>query len=186
MNEGVLRVLTVRQPWAGAIAHLGKDIENRPQRWAYRGPVLIHAAQHEATDEVYDQLAAMMGWPESHLLGERWTRGKIIAITEVVDCVELDTPDDGPALMSVPGRQRRYPVSLWFSGPYGYVLRNTQPLMPTPYTGGLGLRKFRFDEQSSWSGWHDQLDVALQEMGYTSRNVRDGDGLVWEWAREVA
>ena len=31
-----LRILTIRQPWAGAVAFLGKDIENRSQRWSYR------------------------------------------------------------------------------------------------------------------------------------------------------
>jgi hypothetical protein len=40
-----LRVLTVRQPWAWAIVHGGKDVENRSRNIAgdYRGPVAIHA-----------------------------------------------------------------------------------------------------------------------------------------------
>ena len=40
-----MRVLTVRQPWAWAIVHGGKDIENRTRNvaGAYRGPVAIHA-----------------------------------------------------------------------------------------------------------------------------------------------
>lgn len=37
------RFLTVRQPWAWAIAHAGKSPENRTQTWSYRGPLLIHA-----------------------------------------------------------------------------------------------------------------------------------------------
>lgn len=39
-----MRVLTVRQPWAYAITHLGKSPENRSTLWSYRGPVAIHAA----------------------------------------------------------------------------------------------------------------------------------------------
>lgn len=40
-----MRILTVRQPWAWAIIHGGKNVENRPRNIAggYRGPVAIHA-----------------------------------------------------------------------------------------------------------------------------------------------
>lgn len=40
-----MRALTIRQPWAWAIIHGGKDIENRTRNIAgsYRGPVAIHA-----------------------------------------------------------------------------------------------------------------------------------------------
>ena len=50
-----MRVLTVRQPWAWAIVHGGKDIENRTRNLAgtYRGPVAIHAGRE--LDHGYDQ-----------------------------------------------------------------------------------------------------------------------------------
>lgn len=40
-----MRILTVRQPWAWAIIHGGKDVENRTRNIAgeYRGTVAIHA-----------------------------------------------------------------------------------------------------------------------------------------------
>lgn len=38
-----MKALTVQQPWAWAIVHGGKDIENRTQAWSYRGPLAIHA-----------------------------------------------------------------------------------------------------------------------------------------------
>lgn len=40
-----MRILTVRQPWAWAIVHGGKDVENRSRNIAgdYRGLVAIHA-----------------------------------------------------------------------------------------------------------------------------------------------
>ena len=40
-----VRMLTIRQPWAWAIIHAGKDVENRPRYCSYRGRLLIHAAQ---------------------------------------------------------------------------------------------------------------------------------------------
>jgi hypothetical protein len=38
-----VKALTVQQPWAWAIVHGGKDVENRTQMWSYRGPLAIHA-----------------------------------------------------------------------------------------------------------------------------------------------
>lgn len=40
-----MRAITVRQPWAWAILAGGKAIENRSQRWSYRGPLAIHAGK---------------------------------------------------------------------------------------------------------------------------------------------
>jgi len=41
-----VKAISVRQPWAYAILHLGKRVENRDWRGcSYRGPVLIHAAK---------------------------------------------------------------------------------------------------------------------------------------------
>lgn len=43
-NPGMdARVLTVRQPWADAIIHGGKDVENRSWTTGYRGRLWIHA-----------------------------------------------------------------------------------------------------------------------------------------------
>ena len=52
-----MRVLTVRQPWAWAIIHGQKDVENRTRNIAgsYRGPVAIHAALADA-DNAPDSL----------------------------------------------------------------------------------------------------------------------------------
>lgn len=48
-------VLTVRQPWAWAIFHAGKDVENRSYATRYRGRIGVHAARrvdHEALAEL--------------------------------------------------------------------------------------------------------------------------------------
>jgi len=38
--------ITVKQPWAWAIAAGFKDVENRTTNWSYRGPLAIHAGRH--------------------------------------------------------------------------------------------------------------------------------------------
>ena len=57
-----MRILTVRQPWAYAIIHLGKDVENRSTNIAgrYRGPVAIHVAQM-VDEDAYDPEHPMYG-----------------------------------------------------------------------------------------------------------------------------
>jgi len=165
-----LRVLTVRQPWAGAIVHLGKDVENRPQRWAYRGPVLIHAALYNPMYIPDHTSVCRIAFPGA----EYWSfdfcqeRGQIIAITEIVDCVD-HTDGHGWTIPWMQG-DSHYLVSPWYiEGQFGYVLRNTQPITPTLYTGGLGLRRFRH-ELSSDVGlatqiyqWADANDYYLAE-----------------------
>lgn len=38
-----MKALTVKQPWAWAIIHGGKDVENRSRKTNYRGKLCIHA-----------------------------------------------------------------------------------------------------------------------------------------------
>lgn len=47
-----MKALSVKQPWAWAIIHAGKDIEKRTWRTDYRGPLLIHAGKFHVDREV--------------------------------------------------------------------------------------------------------------------------------------
>lgn len=51
-----MKVLSIHQPWAWAIVHLGK-VENRSWETTYRGPVLIHACK-SLSREAYQERAA--------------------------------------------------------------------------------------------------------------------------------
>jgi hypothetical protein len=42
-EDAGIRMLTVRQPWAWALIHAGKDVENRGRYMAYRGLLVVHA-----------------------------------------------------------------------------------------------------------------------------------------------
>jgi hypothetical protein len=82
-----MKALTIRQPWAHAIMHLGKDVENRVWRTHYRGPLLIHAAAHH---ERYprEMLSEYMSRPPSTESLSDLPVGCIIGVAEVVDCVK--------------------------------------------------------------------------------------------------
>ena len=116
-----LRVLTVRQPWAWAIVHGGKDVENRSRATRHRGPLLIHAGQaleHDAYGVVARLATRLPPAPD------QLERGAIIGVVDVVGCVEdSDSPwaDEG----------------LWH-----WLLANPRAIdPPVPAVGKLGLWK---------------------------------------------
>lgn len=107
--------LSVRQPWAWAIIHAGKDIENRSWQAVNhglkrRGRIAIHAAKGMTRDEYED--------------AADWIRRcGIIGSVEVVDVVSEST-------------------SLWFFGPRGLVLQDPKPCDFIPAVGQLGYFKW--------------------------------------------
>lgn len=113
-----MKALSIRQPWADAIVYHGKDVENRKWPTRYRGPVLIHAAKAWGPNERADLLALVSEGliPDA----QQPQLGGIIGRAEIVDCV---TEMAGP----------------WFFGPYGFVLRNAEPLPFRPCRGALGF-----------------------------------------------
>ena len=119
-------VLSVRQPWAWAIVHGGKDVENRSWRSNYRGPLLIHAARFQEDDDVYDVcrlVAKTRKLPAHRALGHYRVRlqlGCVIGVVDMVDCVE-----DHP--------------SPWFRGRYGFVFRSPRGVDPWRLRGRPGI-----------------------------------------------
>ncbi len=120
--------LSIRQPWAWAIIHAGKDIENRNWSTRFRGPVCIHAAKGMTRSE-WDDAAYWMLVSFAVVVPRvpDLARGGIVGVAEITDCIE---GSDRP----------------WFFGLYGFVLRNPRPIDFLPVNGALGF----FD-------WRDQL-----------------------------
>lgn len=116
--------LSVRQPWAWAIIHCGKDIENRSWQAVnhglrQRGRIAVHAAKGMTRDEYEEARDFIDGLgfttPAPHALH----RGGIIGSVEVVNVVsESDSP--------------------WFFGPRGLVLREPAACAFVPAVGALG------------------------------------------------
>lgn len=126
--------LSIRQPWAHAIIHFDKDVENRA--WSgrnpglrFRGRVAVHAAAGMTHDE-YEEAAAFID-------GQRWTcpgpsallRGGIVGSVEIVGVVRSarELPPGNP----------------WFFGPIGLVLRDPKPHPFVPCKGQLGFFEWK-------------------------------------------
>jgi hypothetical protein len=110
--------LTVRQPWASAIFHAGKTVENRPRRTHYRGRLWIHAGEFRGRDEAGRWANHQRLWlPEEPL-----PRGVILGSVELVDCI-----DDSDSPWALPGS-------------YHWVLQAPMLLVrPVPHKGSLSF-----------------------------------------------
>ncbi|MDJ0006489.1 ASCH domain-containing protein [Gordonia alkanivorans] len=138
-----MKALTVQQPWAWAIVHGGKLIENRTANWSYRGPLAIHAGLRWSGRGSQSDLVHR-AWYEQHSIGYtisgrlpewQFEKGAIIGLVDLVDV----HPDGGccrpwgeSAYTEAGGRTRRAVTHL--------VLENSRPLAePLVCAGALGL-----------------------------------------------
>jgi hypothetical protein len=111
-----MKALSVQQPWAWAIVHGGKDIENRTWKTHQRGIVAMHASGKVPRNAKLPRRSKM---PQSDEL----LCGAILGVVEIMDVVSSHR-------------------SKWFEGPWGFVLANPRPLArPIPCKGKLGLWK---------------------------------------------
>ncbi len=124
-----LLALSVRQPWAWAIIHAGKDIENRSRfaitkgRLGHFSRVAVHAAKGMTRDEYEGARDFMRGLgvdapPPAELL-----RGGIIGEVDITGVVKPKAP----------------PASRWYMGDYGLRLANAAACEFIPCVGHLGL-----------------------------------------------
>ena len=112
-----MKALSIRQPWAWAILHAGKNVENRTWHTSYRGPLLIHAGKG------FDKFGK---WWLINTLGlavpGNLPRGGIVGRVRLVDCVthmDYDAP--------------------WFAGPFGFVLADPEEILFYNCVGRLGI-----------------------------------------------
>ncbi|NYF29053.1 hypothetical protein [Microbacterium sp. JAI119] len=165
-----MRILTVRQPWAWAIIHGGKDIENRVRNVAggYRGPVAIHVARADAEAAPESLWLQHSDWYRARTAQPKkfdpaWSdRGHIIGVVDLADvhdsakCYDESIQHavdlyrtDREAFDALPVRNgaggliaRGGYCSEWAQDEaHHLVLANPRALPePIPYTGALGLR----------------------------------------------
>jgi hypothetical protein len=111
-----MKTLTIHQPWAWAIIHGGKDVENRQQNCRFRGRFYVHAGLR-LSDEGLE-------WMEQELRVRgpaEFQHGLIIGTTELYDVVrDSESPWAEPRF-------------------YHWLLRDPRPLArPIPARGHQG------------------------------------------------
>jgi len=78
----MIPALTIRQPWAWAIAHADKRVENRGWTVSHRGVIAIHAARSLDARDV-DLVARVAGVPQATVLAGAKVRGAVIAVARL-------------------------------------------------------------------------------------------------------
>ena len=121
------KALSIRQPWAWAVVHGGKDVENRDwnrsrlENIKFRGEFCIHAATGMTQHEYFSACDFMQSIKVTAPASRNLKRGMIIGTANLVDIV---TESDSP----------------WFFGSKGLILEDIKPLdEPIPCVGSLGF-----------------------------------------------
>ena len=128
------KAISVRQPWAHAIIHLGKDVENRPWRRNYAGPLLIHASAYQEPNP-HGLLSERMANPPSQNKLTGLPTGAIIGVVDLFDYIKNST-------------------SKWHDNGYWHLLlRNARPIKPVECKGQLGLWTPRPSVIKKLPGW---------------------------------
>lgn len=115
-----MKSISIRQPWAWAIIHGGKDIENRTWHTNYTGTILIHAGKkfdHDGYKWLVDnRVIVQYDIPTP----DQYQMGGIIGISNITGCVSRSQ-------------------NPWFFGPYGFKMADSSPVKFVPLRGRLGL-----------------------------------------------
>lgn len=139
-----MKALSVRQPWAWAIAHAGKDVENREEESsAIKGKLPRVLALHASlggTRAEYTEDARWIGGELGIRLPPKGARDFGALAGKMPD------PDLLPlgylvGLILINPEPVRASSSPWFFGPVGIEIRRFEPLPMVPWKGSLG----RFD-----------------------------------------
>ncbi|MDX3523702.1 hypothetical protein [Streptomyces scabiei] len=121
-----IRGITIRQPWATCVL-AGKNPENRPVNWPWRGWILIHAGQKLEKSALRDPLVA------TAIHGRELHLGAVIGVARLTGC----HPDQGPEKCTSPWAER---------GAHHLVLEDVQELaLPVNATGALPAWKPKSD-----------------------------------------
>ena len=148
--SGVAPALSLRQPWAWAVLHLSKTIENR-LTWKschYRGPVLIHASSEMTATYYQDAVDLMVSRklarvaddleadPSLPLIPARddldlLPRGGIVGVSRVDGVVVPATISrSGSVFYGASGiRSLTDAEARWWMGGFGLLLSKTVPFM---------------------------------------------------------
>jgi hypothetical protein len=130
-----MKCLTVMQPWAWAIIHGPKGIENRIWGHPYRGPLLIHAGKNRARLEAEDPLT----WPGKYGIAlppmDHFAFGGIIGMVDLVDVVKRE---------QLP---KAFANDPFVEGPWCWIMNNPRFFPDViPYKGSLNLFEVPHDD----------------------------------------
>ena len=120
-----MKAISIHQPWAWAILHAGKFVENRSWRTNYRGPLLIHASKSRASYDAQDPAEWLERYGVALPAWEELAKGAIAGVVDVIDCVRVEELD---------------PATPWATGPWCWMLAEPRAFVtPVSWKGQQGF-----------------------------------------------
>ncbi|HTU63839.1 MAG TPA: hypothetical protein VMF89_35485 [Polyangiales bacterium] len=133
-QESSMKALTLHAPWAWAIAHAHKRVENRtwkPPQWIVGQRIAIHAGRSlgdaESQEICRDKIEEVGITPP-----QAWPRSLIVCTAVVAGFVDDDGLNGGAHVLSAKD-------AAWYCGPVGWLLHDVQLVEPVVCKGALGL-----------------------------------------------
>ncbi len=114
------KAMSIRQPWAAAVAFGGKTVENKAKKTSYRGRLVIHVSGNKSDLKEATKAITKQEVP-SHL----FAFGAAIGILDLVDVIEMNVALEN---------------NRWANGPICWMLANVKVFKkPIPMKGQLGI-----------------------------------------------
>jgi hypothetical protein len=129
-----MKILSLWEPWASAMALGWKCWETRSWSTPYRGPLAIHAAKNttaikDLTPAELEDLAEDLGTPITFPM--TWPLGNILAVVDLYDCVKTEIAKPGP-LEAILGN--------YMPERFAWQTRNLRRVKPVSFKGMQGLK----------------------------------------------
>ena len=160
-----IKAITIYQPWASLVGK-HKHYETRSKRTNYRGKIAIHAGK----------LSPSSSTELLELAGEDLPLGAVIAIADLVDCIEMT-----PEFISQQS-ETELKCGDWLLGRFAWKLANVRFLeTPIPAQGQQGLWNWRpikedEDEEPTSTKWRPQAGERCQNKNGHPLTVKEDRG----------
>ncbi len=128
---GIMKVLTLKEPFASLIKNKIKTIETRSWKTNYRGELYIHAGLSKLTKEIKENKDLARLYKEDDL-----TYGFIVCKCNLVDCIYMT---DEFIKREKEKNPDNFIAGKYEVGRYAWVLEDIEAIAPIKAKGKLGI-----------------------------------------------
>jgi len=143
-GTGIMKVLSMKQPWASLFVLREAKYETRTWRTTYRGPVAIHTSKQidkaACTHKAIQVLLGKHGYTVDNL-----PTGKIIAVCHLINCLKVTDNQTTWAVLEngMIVSENNYFLGDFNEGNYAWEVQDMKMLdHPIPAKGHLGLWEY--------------------------------------------
>ena len=131
----MVKVLTIKEPFATLIMQGIKTIETRSFKTNYRGELYIQASLAHQKRTFPEPLNSFINTLQMHY-------GKIICKVNLVDCIYMDEE----FIAKIKKNKKEYSVGHYEVGRYAWILKDVKIIKSIPVKGKLGIWNYDLNE----------------------------------------